>query len=112
VYEKKDHLTAFSRCIGHGGMPVVIGKNGQLFPPKNMDAEQQTLIAFDERVNPEYEDDIKLSSKMLGYNGFATLELQQEQLSINYFTVNNSEVIITEKWKIDLSNGQLQGSIQ
>jgi hypothetical protein len=93
-------------------MPVVIGKNGQLFPPKNMDAEQQTLIAFDERVNPEYEDDFKLSSKMLGYNGFATLELQQEQLSINYFTVKNSEAIITEKWKIDLSNGQIKGSIQ
>ena len=28
------------------------------------------------------------------------------------FTVNNSEPLITEKWKIDLSNGQLQGSIQ
>jgi hypothetical protein len=93
-------------------MPVVIGKNGQLFPPKNMDAEQQTLIAFDERVNPEYEVDCKVSSKMLGYNGFATLEFEQEQLSINYFTVNNSEPLITEKWKIDLSNGQLQGSIQ
>ena len=49
---------------------------------------------------------------MLGYNGFATLELQQEQLSINYFTVNNSEAIITEKWKIDLYNGQIKGSIQ
>ena len=72
-----------------------------------MDAEQQTLIAFDERVNPEYEVDCKVSSKMLGYN-----EFEQEQLSINYFTVNNSEPLITEKWKIDLSNGQLQGSIQ
>jgi hypothetical protein len=112
VHEKKDQLAAFGRCIGHGGMPVVIGKNGQLFPPKNMDAEQQTLIAFDERVNPEYEDDFKLSSKMLGYNGFATLEFEQEQLSINYFTVNNTDPLITEKWKIDISNGQLQGSIQ
>ena len=77
-----------------------------------MDADQQKLIAFDKRVNPEYEDDCKVSSKMLGYNGLATLKFQQEQLSINYFTVNNSEPLITEKWKIDLSNGQLQGSIQ
>jgi hypothetical protein len=57
-------------------MPIVIGKNGHLFPPKNMDAEQQALIAFDERVNPEYEDDNKSSSKMLGFNGFATQEFQ------------------------------------
>jgi hypothetical protein len=112
VHAKKDQLTAFGRCIGHGGMPVVIGKNGKLFPPKNMDAEQQTLIAFDERVNAGYEDDFKLSSKMLGFNGFATLEFQQEQLSINYFTVNNSEALITEKWEVDLTNGQLKGSIK
>jgi hypothetical protein len=57
-------------------MPIVIGKNGHLFPPNNMDAEQQALIAFDERVNPEYEDDNKSSSKMLGFNGFATQEFQ------------------------------------
>ena len=49
---------------------------------------------------------------MLGFNGFATLEFQQEQLSINYFTVNNSEALITEKWEVDFTNGQLKGSIQ
>jgi hypothetical protein len=49
---------------------------------------------------------------MLGFNGFATLEFQQEQLSINYFTVNNSEALITEKWEVDLTNGQLKGSIK
>jgi hypothetical protein len=38
--------------------------------------------------------------------------LQQEQLSINYFTVNNSEALITEKWEVDLTNLQLKGSIQ
>jgi hypothetical protein len=112
VHAKKDQLSAFGRCIGHSGMPVVIGENGHLFPPKNMDAEQQALIAFDERVNPEYEDDCTVSSKMLGFNGFATLEFQQEQLSINYFNVNNSEALITEKWEVDLTNGQLKGSIQ
>jgi hypothetical protein len=109
---KKHLLSAFGRCIEHSGMPVVIGKHVHLFPPKIMDANQQSLIAFDERVNTEYEDDFKLSSKMLGYNGFATLELQQEQLSINYFTVNNSEALITEKWEVDLTNLQLIGSIQ
>ena len=31
AHEKRDQLTAFGRCIGHSGMPVVIGKNGQLF---------------------------------------------------------------------------------
>lgn len=77
-----------------------------------MDADQQKLIAFDERVNPEYEDDCKVNSKILGFNGFATLEFQQEQLSINYFSVNNSETIITEKWKIDFSNRQFKGNIQ
>jgi hypothetical protein len=26
--------------------------------------------------------------------------------------VNNSEALITEKWEVDLTNGQLKGSIQ
>jgi hypothetical protein len=48
---------------------------------------------------------------MLGFNGFATQEFQQKQLSINYFTVNLSEALITEKWEVDLTNLQLKGSI-
>lgn len=50
---KKHLLSAFGRCIEHSGMPVVIGKNGHLFPQKIMDTNQQWLIAFDERVNTE-----------------------------------------------------------
>jgi hypothetical protein len=49
---------------------------------------------------------------MLGFNGFATLEFQQKQLSINYFSVSLSEALITEKWEVDLTNLQLKGSIQ
>ncbi len=85
-------------------MPVVIGKNAHLFPPRIMDADQYSLVAFDERVNKQHEDDCKLSSKMLRFNGFATLEFQQKQHSINYFSVNHSEALITEKWEVDLIN--------
>jgi hypothetical protein len=49
---------------------------------------------------------------MRGFNGFATLEFQQKQLSINYFSVNHSEAKITEKWEVDLTNLQRKGSIQ
>lgn len=49
---------------------------------------------------------------MRGFNGFATLEFQQKQLSINYFSVNHSEAQITEKWEVDLTNLQRKGSIQ
>jgi hypothetical protein len=34
---------------------------------------------------------------MLGFNGFATQEFQQKQVSSNFFTVNHSEALITEK---------------
>jgi len=49
---------------------------------------------------------------MLKFNGFATQEFQQKQLSINYFTVNLSKALITEKWEVDLTNLQLKGCIQ
>jgi hypothetical protein len=49
---------------------------------------------------------------MRGFNGFATLEFQQKQLSINYFSVNHSEALITEKREVDLTNLQRKGSIQ
>jgi len=112
VNAKKDKLKAFGRCIGHGGMPVVIGKNGQLFTPNELDANKQSLIAVDGRINPEYNDDFTFSEKILGFNGFTTLEFKQERISINYFSVKDSEALITEKWEVNLTNGQLKGSIQ
>jgi hypothetical protein len=75
---KKHLLSAFGRCIEHSGMPVFIGKNAHLFPPRIMDANQLSLVAFGERVNKQHEDDCKLSSKMLKFNGFATQEFQQK----------------------------------
>ena len=111
VHAQNDKLKAFGRCIGHGGMPVDIGKNGEVSAPKKLDADQQSLIAYDARINPAYENNLKLSSKTIGYNGFATLNFNKEQLCIEYFDVNNSSALITENWVVNLATNQLVGSI-
>ena len=111
VDAKKDKLKAFGRCIGHGGMPVVIGKHNQKYIPENYAAEQ-SLVAYDERTNDFYEQDFQLSSKILGFNGFATLSFDKQNLCIEYFDIENSNPLITENWEVNLTNGDLTGTIQ
>lgn len=108
---KKDKLKAFGRCIGHGGMPVVIGKKEQTFKP-SVNAVHHSLVAYDERINSLYEDDFQLSSKIVGYNGYATLAFDNDQLCIEYFDIENNHPLITENWKVNLSNGDLTGAIK
>ncbi|MBU3745553.1 MAG: hypothetical protein FGM61_13590, partial [Sediminibacterium sp.] len=110
VDAKKDQLKAFGRCIGHGGMPVVIGKNDQKFLP-NENAAEQSLVAYDERDNNIYGTEFQLTSKMLGFNGYATLTLDRQKLCVEYFDIENNDPLVRENWEVDLSNGALTGSI-
>lgn len=111
VDAKKDTLKAFGRCIGNGGMPVVIGKDDQLFPP-NENAEAHSLVAYDSRINKIYGQDFKLNTKILGFNGYTTFAFDKEHLYIEYFDIENNGPLITENWKVDQSNGDLIGAIK
>ncbi len=78
-------VTAFGRCIGHGGMPVDL-------PPK-MPLHDFAVEFVDERLYP---NDEKL---VVGYNGFAKMTLRDNQLRLHYVDVRGTRVF-TEAWTV------------
>lgn len=86
-----DGITAYGRCIGHGGMPVEL--------PHAARYEQCVTDFVDERSYPNAE------GLQIGFNGFARLSLQQERLAAEYVDVLGT-VIYSEAWTVE--NGTLK----
>ncbi|HEX3860404.1 MAG TPA: metallophosphoesterase [Stellaceae bacterium] len=94
VYEKASlpgAVTAFGRCIGHGGMPV------DLSPP-NPKHPQYPVEFVDDRLYPN-DENLKI-----GFNGFARLTLRGKRLSIDYVDIKGA-VVFAEAW--DANEGVL-----
>jgi hypothetical protein len=81
-------VTAFGRCIGHGGMPVDV-------PPK-IPLHDFAVEFIDERLYPNDENLI------VGYNGFATMTLRDNQLTLDYVDLRGTRVF-SETWAVDQS---------
>jgi hypothetical protein len=79
-------VTAFGRCIGHGGMPVEL-------PPK-APLHDFAVEFVDDRVYP---NDENLS---VGFNGFARMALREERLTLDYVDVRGTRVF-SETWTVD-----------
>ena len=79
-------VTAFGRCIGHGGMPVDL-------PPK-APLHDFAVEFVDERLYPNDEN------LVVGYNGFAKMSLRDNQLTMNYVDVRGTRVF-SETWTVD-----------
>jgi hypothetical protein len=89
IYEKfvvKGGVTAFGRCIGHGGMPIEL-------PPRNPPHTECRVDFVDDRVYPNDE------SLVIGFNGFARLSFQQELMKAEYVDVRGA-VVYSETWAI------------
>ena len=83
-------LTAFGRCIGHGGMPV------DLRPPT---PKHDYAVEFmDDRHYPNDE------GITVGFNGLATMTLARERLEVSYLDLRGTKVF-AEVWSV--SNGVL-----
>ncbi len=82
-------LPIHGRCIGHGGMPVEIDA-----PRVNTDA----ILFYDQRRRKN------IRRIGVGYNGFAWLKFEQENLSIEYRDVED-KVVMGESWRINLQSG-------
>lgn len=80
-------IKALGRCIGHGGMPVEL-------PPKKAKHSECQVEFVDHRI---YENDERLK---VGYNGFARMHLQANQLSVEYVDRYDT-VIFSETWKTE-----------
>ncbi len=81
-------ISAFGRCIGHGGMPVSRGARP--------DIKDCNCVLYDDRKYPNDENiDV-------GYNGYITMEFEEASLKVKYFDLNNS-LLMTESWSTDES---------
>ena len=79
-------LEAYGRCLGHGGMPVLLNT-----PPA---PTAWPMVLYDNRPYPS---DEHIS---VGYNGFAILTLSGNRLTIDYRDLKNAQVV-TEAWETD-----------
>ena len=76
-------VTAFGRCIGHGGMPVDL-------PPKT--PRNNFEVEFvDDRVYPNDED------LVVGFNGFARMTLRDDKLRLDYVDLRGA-CLFSETW--------------
>jgi hypothetical protein len=108
---QKDSLLHFGRCIGHGGMPVALGNSVELDAPDLESGLQQSLVFHDQRRNPKHQELMTQSNQVLGFNGYATIELDHQQAILRYYDDESSEALVTETWKINTDNGDMTGSI-
>ncbi len=86
-------ITAFGRCVGHGGMPLSRGAKPDI---KDCDC-----VLYDDRKYPANEP------INVGYNGYIMMEFQDADLRVNYFDLNNT-LLLTESWNTD-AQGKLTG---
>lgn len=112
VDSEKDTLKSFGRCIGHGGMPVDLGNAVELDAPHRDRANNQSLIFHDQRINPKHDELKKQANEVVGYNGYATIDLDQNQAIVRYYDDENPQPLVTETWQINTENGDLKGAIQ
>ena len=102
LYEKyamQGGLTAYGRCIGHGGMPVEVNTNTR--NPKRQGNAR--LVMVDDRIRTGEGS----AKDPLGWNGYALLHIDGPELTIEYCDAERS--LFTESWT---SPGGLKGSIQ
>lgn len=99
IYDKfaDGGITAYGRCLGHGGMPVETGGP--------VSSKKAPLRYYDERTHA-LPDDPNVS---VGQNGFANISIEQATLTLEYRDIGNSR-LLTETFTPDAS-GKLQYTV-
>ncbi len=85
VYEKyaDGAITAFGRCVGHGGMPVEISRR-----PRG--AAAVPLQYYDARMYTQ------IGCSKLGFNGFVNIEIRGDVAALEYLDLNNQRTMLEE----------------
>jgi hypothetical protein len=101
-------LGCFSRCIGHGGMPVELGAfKTKSANPK--DPANRNLVMYDERPRATIDSNIAL-----GHNGYVILDLDGPGLAVKYYDESFVDAqgvrlpIVEERWSVDTATGVLK----
>lgn len=103
IFEKaqlNNGVTAYGRCIGHGGMPVEVKSGSFRLSPSA--GGYPHLVAVDDRVMLERDN------VALGYNGYVLLKIKENILTIEYY--DKEQMLFSETWRVD-NNGVISGNI-
>jgi hypothetical protein len=107
-FRSEKGITAFGRCIGHGGMPVQLGKeflgNKKLIIPKPEMAKASNLVFYDKREKKP------IDGVLLGHNGFANLKFAGAELTIEHR--DETDWLFRELWTVEPVEGKLSGRVQ
>jgi len=80
-FEDQNKITAYARCLGNGGVPVMI---------REIKNRKAPLEYFDARPYANYED------AKIGYNGFLNMRLQGKSARFDYRDLNNHSILQEE----------------
>jgi len=80
-YKMSGGITAYGRCLGHGGMPV------ELTPPVH---QEVPLLYYDQRPYK------LLDRTQVGVNGFVNLSLSGPVLTLDYRDIDNNSLLVEE----------------
>jgi hypothetical protein len=104
VFEKtqagKKGVTAYGRCIGHGGMPIELDSKEFTKDPEKIGYSK--LVMVDKRTKTN------TNNYRLGFNGYSLIKINGADLNIEYRDV--SGVLFSEKWTAN-GNGFATGKI-
>jgi hypothetical protein len=104
-----NNVGCFSRCIGHGGMPIELGEFN-LKGAGPADKANRNLVLYDQRLRKTIADNIAL-----GHNGYVLLELSGPKLVVKYYDDSFVDAhglrspIVMENWSVDIATGALKG---
>jgi hypothetical protein len=93
-------ITAYGRCIGHGGMPVQI-RSGEFHPSPGKKGFGK-LVGFDQRRKET------VQGHLVGHNGYVLAEIKDEVLTLEYR--DEQRELFRETWKIG-AEGRITGTI-
>ncbi len=83
------HLTAYARCLGHGGMPV------EMPSPAYPDGERAQRVEYWDGLTTVHPNRFRrlAGGTLVGTNGFAELTLRGASLSIDYLDAGGTPVL-------------------
>jgi len=95
-YKVPGGITAYGRCIGHGGMPA------SLFDGSGRKKlRESNLVVYDNRFCK------MVGEERVGHNGYAILKIEADKLEVGYY--DEKDLLVKEHWHYDKEKKLIEG---
>jgi len=95
-YKVPGGITAYGRCIGHGGMPA------SLFDGSGRKKlKESNLVVYDNRFCK------MVGEERVGHNGYAILKIEADKLEVGYY--DEKDLLVKEHWHYDKEKKLIEG---